>query len=143
MPAGYSKRSLVEKLGIKGGWKIAILSPPNDFARTLGKLPAGVVVSKQLRPPLNFIHYFTKSKADLEKEFRELKGTLSQDGALWISWPKSSSGVATDLNENVVRDIGLANGLVDIKVCAVDQTWSGLKFVFRLRDRKQGVGSRE
>lgn len=136
MPAGCSKRSLVEKLGIKEGWKIAILAAPKDFAKTLGKLPAGVTLSKQLHGPLEFIHYFTKSKADLENKFAELKQAVSQSGSLWISWPKGSSGVATDLNENVVRDIALANGMVDIKVCAVDDVWSGLKLVIRLKDRK-------
>jgi hypothetical protein len=135
MPAGYSGKPLVQKLGIKEGWKIAILAAPKDFAKTLGKLPAGVTLSKQLHGPLDFIQYFAKSKADLEKIFPELKQALSQNGSLWISWPKGSSGVATDLNENIVRDIGLANGIVDVKVCAVDETWSGLKFVFRLKDR--------
>jgi len=135
MSAGYSGKPLVQKLGIKDGCRIAVLGPPKDFWKTLGELPRGLVVSKQLRGPLDFIHYFTKSKADLEEKFSVLKKSLAPNGALWISWPKGASQVATDLNENIVREIGLKHGMVDVKVCAVDETWSGLKFVFRLKDR--------
>jgi len=113
MPAGYSKKSLVDKLGIKDGFTIAIVGSPENYAATLGSLPSG-----------------------LESHFPKLKAALSPRGMLWVSWPKGSSGVLTDLTENVVREIGLRNGLVDIKVCAVDETWSGLKFVFRLKDRR-------
>jgi len=92
-------------------------------------------VSKTLKSPLDFIHFFTKLRGELENKFPILKQELSQDGILWISWPKGSSKVETDLNENVVREIGLKNGLVDVKVTNVDQIWSGLKFVYRLKDR--------
>ena len=85
--------------------------------------------------PLDFIQLFAASRAELEAEFPRMKQTLSQDGMLWVSWPKRSSKVETDLSDNVVREVGLDNGLVDVKVCAVDQTWSGLKFVRRLKDR--------
>jgi hypothetical protein len=137
MPAGYSKRSLVEKLGIRANSTLAILSPPEGYSKTLGKLPAGVRPSGQLRGKFNLIHFFTKKRDDLDGEFASLKQALHPNGALWISWPKGSSRVPTDVSENVVREIALSNGLVDIKVCAVDEVWSGLKLVYRLKDRKK------
>lgn len=85
---------------------------------------------------MDFIHFFTRSRLQLESEFPKLKGMLSRSGMLWISWPKSSSGLETDLSENIVRRAGLDSGLVDVKIVAVDETWSGLKFVFRLKDRE-------
>jgi hypothetical protein len=86
--------------------------------------------------PLDFVQFFTKERAELEAEFPALKQAIASNGSLWISWPKKASKVATDLNENIVREVGLAHGLVDVKVCAVDEIWSGLKFVFRVKDRK-------
>jgi hypothetical protein len=135
MPAGYSKKSLVEKLGIREGFAISIIAAPQDYAAKLGKLPCGVKQTKKLEGPLDFIQFFCSKRSQLEENFQRLKGALSASGMLWVSWPKGSSGVPTDLTENVVREIGLKNGLVDVKVCAVDETWSGLKFVFRLKDR--------
>ncbi len=129
--AGYSKRSLPEKLGIKEGTELGVLNPPPDYDQTLTPLPEGVSRVKRLKPSMGFIHFFTKKRAELLKRFPELKKHLAPKGVLWISWPKGSSKVETDLNENVVRDIGLANGMVDIKVCAVDEVWSGLRFAFR------------
>lgn len=136
MPAGYSNTLLIGKLGIKEGSKLAILHPPENYGKTLGKLPSGMTVVTTLRGPIDFIHFFTKSKTELERQFSRLKKGLEKDGALWISWPKGSSKVETDLNENAVIEIGLKNGLVDVKVAAIDETWSGLKFVYRLKDRK-------
>jgi len=136
MAAGYSKKSLVEKLGIKEGFAISIIGAPEDYAATLGKLPSGVKQTKKLEGPLDFVQFFCSKRAQLEENFRRLKGALSTSGMLWVSWPKGSSGVPTDLTENVVREIGLKNGLVDVKVCAVDETWSGLKFVYRIKDRR-------
>ena len=136
MPAGYSKRSLVEKLGIKPGMNFAVFGAPPDYAATLGELPEGARLQTQFRSPLKFIHFFTKKRKTLEGRFAALKKALAPDGALWISWPKGASRVPTDLSDGVVREIGLRHGLVDIKVCAVDETWSGLKFVYRVRDRK-------
>ncbi len=135
MPAGYSKRSLVEKLGIKDGFAISIIGAPKDYAVTLGKLPSVVKQSKKLKGPLDFLQFFCSKRSRLEANFPSLKAALSPSGMLWVSWPKVSSAVPTDLTENVVREIGLRNGLVDVKVCAVDEIWSGLKFVFRLKDR--------
>jgi len=134
--AGYSKRSLVDKLGIKQGYRVAFLGAPANYAATLGSMPPDVKTSKVLRGETDFVHFFTKSRNELKQKFPVLKSSLAQKGMLWISWPKGSSGVATDLNEDVVREIGLAHGLVDVKVCAVDEIWSGLKFVYRLKDRK-------
>ena len=136
MSAGYSRRSLVEKLGIKEGMGIAILGAPTGYRSTLGALPDGVSVTTTPRGALPFIHFFTRQRAVLEQRFPALKRALAQDGALWVSWPKRSSGVATDLTEDVVRQVALAGGLVDVKVCAVDEIWSGLKLVRRLKDRR-------
>lgn len=136
MAQGSSKKSLAAKLGIKEGARIVLLNPPKQYEKTLGSLPDGVVAVKQLRGQMGFMQYFTTSSKDLEQAFPRLKKHLSSDGMLWISWPKGSSGVDTDLNENVVMEIGLANGLVDVKVAAIDAAWSGLKFVYRLKDRK-------
>ena len=135
MPAGYSKKSLVEKLGIKEGFAIAILGAPVNYAATLGRLPAGVTHATKMKGPLDFIQFFSSRRSHLDEQFPKLKASLSPSGMLWVSWPKGSSGVPTDLTENVVRDIGLTNGLVDVKVCAVDEVWSGLKFVYRIKDR--------
>lgn len=133
--AGYSQCSLVEKLGIKPGMKFAVIGAPPGFNKTLGELPAGARRQSRLRGPLELIHFFSKEKGILEARFAGLKKALSSNGALWISWPKGASKIPTDLNENVIREIGLRHGLVDIKVCAVDEIWSGLKFVYRAKDR--------
>src|SRR5262245_50070898 len=136
MPAGYSKRSLVEKLGIKPRSRVAIVHAPDDFDRTLGPLPDGVKPLSQTGREMDFIHsFFTDAKA-LDREFDLLKNAIKQDGVLWISWPKKAAKMETDITEDVVRSIGLRHGLVDVKVCAVDEVWSGLKFMYRLKDRK-------
>lgn len=133
--AGYSGKPLVEKLGIKPGTTIAILSAPTGYDRTLGKLPREVNRVPRATGPLDFIQFFTRERKDLERRFPTLERALTPAGMLWISWPKKSSGVATDLTEDVIRTVGLAHGLVDVKVAAVDEVWSGLKFVRRLKDR--------
>lgn len=136
MTEGYSKKSLAAKLGIKEGIRIALLNQPKNYSETLGRLPAGVTVIKNLKGPVEFIHFFTTSRRELESTFPKLKRNLVQKGMLWISWPKGSSNVETDLKENAIIETGLKNGLVDVKVAAIDETWSGLKFVYRLKDRK-------
>jgi hypothetical protein len=123
--AGYSKKPLVEKLGLKAGMKALLID-------AVYKAPAGILNQD---PPLDFVHLFTKQRAVLEKRFPALAKSLAPAGMLWISWPKGASKVPTDLNEGVVRQIGLQAGLVDVKVCAVDDVWSGLKFVIRLKNR--------
>jgi hypothetical protein len=136
MTAGYSGKRLVEKLGIKPGMRIAIVGAPRGYRSTLGTLPPGVTVAAAARGSLPFIHFFTAKRSLLKRRFPALKRVLAQDGALWVSWPKKASGVATDLTEDVVREVALAGGLVDVKVCAVDEVWSGLKLVRRLKDRR-------
>src|SRR5229473_5779869 len=141
--AGYSGTPLPAKLGIKKDHRIALIHAPAGFATTLGDLPEGVKVSaasrERKRPEnvdlLDVMIFFTDSRAELVKEFRGLAERLSPAGGLWIAWPKKASGVPTDLTEDRIREVGLEAGLVDNKVCAVDNTWSGLRFVHRLKDR--------
>jgi adenosine/AMP kinase len=133
--AGYSKTPLVKKLGIKEGFKISILNAPENYAQTLGELPENVTVVDILVGPLDFIHFFTTSRETLTNQFPQLKQALASNGMLWISWPKRSAKVETNLTEDIIRAIGLDNSLVDVKVAAVDEIWSGLKFVYRLKDR--------
>lgn len=135
--AGYSGTPLIKKLGLKPGQRACFMNAPEDFPKTLGALPHGIELIQRLSKTrsLDFIHFFTKERNKLEKSFPQLKAALNWDGILWISWPKGSSKVATDINENIVREIGLDVGLVDVKVAAVDEVWSGLKFVHRVKDR--------
>ena len=135
--AGYSGTPLPQKLGIKPNSRVAILNEPPDFAQTLGTLPAGVRVESELLDgrPHDVIVLFAASRRELERCFNSAARRLEPAGGLWVSWPKKASGVATDLTEDVVRAVGLATGLVDNKVCAVDATWSGLRFVYRTKDR--------
>jgi len=133
--AGYSGKPLVAKLGIKPDTRIAILRAPKGYDRVLGKLPPRVTRRPSIVGPLDFVQFFTNEKRELERRFAALARSLAPAGMLWISWPKQASGVATDLTEDMIRAIGLAHGLVDVKVAAVDEVWSGLKFVRRLADR--------
>ena len=132
--AGYSGTPLVKKLGIKPGFNIVLVNAPSGYAAELD-LPADVITSSRSGKPLDFAQLFVKNEKELRREFAEYAKHLNASGMLWVSWPKKSSGVSTDLSESVVRDIGLAAGLVDVKICAVDEVWSGLKFVFRVKDR--------
>ena len=133
--AGYSDRSLSEKLGIKPVTQVVALGAPRSYPSLLGRLPTGAKLHARLRRTPEFIHRFVRRRHELERDFPRLARVLSDKGTLWISWPKKASGVATDLTENIVREIGLGHGLVDVKVCAVDEVWSGLKFVRRLENR--------
>lgn len=134
--AGYSGTPLVRKLGIKDGARLGLIGAPDGFAEMLGELPAGVQVRRRLSGQgFDVIVAFFDRRAELEGRLSSLADALEPAGGLWIAWPKRASGVPTDLTENVVRDLGLAAGLVDNKVCAVDQVWSGLRLVYRLRDR--------
>lgn len=135
--AGYSGTPLPKKLGIKDDHRVALIGAPRGYRKTLGTLPGGVTVRTDLRGrgAFDVIHFFTKRRAELERRFEQLAKRLRSAGGLWISWPKKASGVTTDVTENDVRSIGLASGLVDNKICAVDETWSGLRFVIRLKDR--------
>ncbi len=133
--AGYSGTPLVRKLGIKPAAVVGLIGAPPGFDQTLGALPSGVKVRRSLRGPLDVVVAFFVDRAAYERRLPSLRGALTFDGGLWIAWPKRASGVATDLNENLVREAGLAAGLVDNKVCAIDEVWSGLRLVYRVRDR--------
>jgi hypothetical protein len=128
--AGYSKKSLKDKLGVPPGIVPVVRHAPPDYVRLLG-----VAMSPRLKERSPFIQSFVRTKTELESEFPKLRRSLRANGSLWISWPKKSAGVKSDLNENVIRTVGLQNGLVDVKVAAIDDMWSGLKFVYRLKDR--------
>jgi len=140
--AGYSGTPLVQKIGIKAGHRLLLRNDPPSFLRDLGKLPEGVTATDKLAGRADVAVYFTDKRAALEKDFRGMAGKLMANGMLWIAWPKKASGKPTDLTEDVVRKIGLACGLVDVKVCAIDDTWSGLKFVIRLENREARAGAR-
>jgi hypothetical protein len=133
--AGYSGKPLAQKLGVKPGVTVAALNAPRNYRTLLRPLPVGARIQPKLGRAAPFIHFFSKRRAELARRFASFARALTPDGTLWISWPKGTSGVATDITEDVVRTIGLATGLVDVKVCAVDDVWSGLKFVRRLKDR--------
>jgi hypothetical protein len=126
---------LVRKLGIKPGARLALLHAPDGFDGVLGELPEGVALRRRLRGPSDVIVSFHVDQIELQRRLPALRAALSHDGGLWLAWPKRSSGVATDLGEGEVRRLGLDAGLVDNKVCAIDATWSGLRFVYRLVDR--------
>ncbi len=135
MPAGYSGTPLGKKLGIKPGVTVVALGAPIDYLELLDPMPEGVSITDELPASASFVHFFTTERAVLEAELPRLKDALEKDGILWVSWPKKAAKVETDLDGNVVRGLSLDAGLVDVKVCAVDATWSGLKFVYRLKDR--------
>ena len=139
MSAGYSGRPLAQKLGIRKGDVLAFSNATDDYERLLGKLPDGVIVAREQEGRLDFIQLFATERASLEREFPRLKARLEQGGTIWVSWPKASSRRQTDLSDRVVRGVGLKNGLVDVKVCAIDDSWSALKFVRRLEDRDDNL----
>jgi hypothetical protein len=132
---GYSGTPLPKKLGIKDGYRAALIGMPGDVRDELRDALAGCRISKDVAGPLDFIFLFSKSQAELERELKRAAKALVPAGMVWISWPKKSSGVATDLTEDVIRAIGLKAGLVDVKVCAVTDVWSGLKFVIPVKNR--------
>jgi hypothetical protein len=138
--AGYSSRTLAGKLGIKAGTRVTALHAPPTYAVLLGTLPEGATLHSRLSGSSTFIHRFASRRRELVAEFPRIARALTDQGSVWISWPKQSSGVETDLTEKVVRELGLAEGLVDAKVCAVDEVWSGLKFVRRVANRRSKPG---
>jgi hypothetical protein len=133
--AGYSTRTLSDKLGIRPYTRIVALGAPPTYRSLLEPMPEGASLHSRLPVSAGFIHRFVRSRKELEAEVPRLAAALSDEGILWISWPKQSSGVETDLNENLIRELILKWGLVDVKVCAVDDVWSGLKFVRRVENR--------
>ena len=130
--AGYSQRSLKDKLGIKPEYDLLFVNAPESYFAELGKLSNLIGKSDHY----DFIHFFPKDKAEFVAKYESLKSKLRPAGMLWVSWPKAASKIKTDINDNVIRDYALDHGLVDVKVCAVDEVWSALKLIYRLRDRK-------
>jgi hypothetical protein len=133
--AGYSGTALAKKLGIKEGQAVAFLSAPGGFDRLVAPLPEGVAVRSRLGGDLDVVVFFTRRRAELERRLDALKRAIHPAGGLWVAWPKRSSGVETDMTEDVVREVALPRGLVDNKVCAIDDTWSALRVVYRLANR--------
>ena len=130
--AGYSGTPLVKKLGIKPGARVLFVNDPPEFKPLLKDLPA---IRKG--SPSDYVHIFVRSQAELKKQLAAAKKSLEQDGMIWVSWPKKASGIATDVTEDTVRAHAFPLGLVDVKVCAIDETWSGLKLVIRVENRKK------
>ena len=135
--AGYSGTPLPTKLGIKENQRIALVNEPRYFQKQLGALPTNTHVVSKLTAPLDLVVLFVESERALAKQFPAIAKKISMNGMIWVAWPKKSSGVPTDLSFDLVQRIGLECGLVDVKICAVDEVWSGLKFVIRLKDRKK------
>ena len=134
--AGYSGKPVAQKLGIKPGFFIFVDGAPSAYGDIVGRLPADVTVKARPVPPLDIVHVFATTAKGLAGRLRGYRAAIAPDGMIWVSWPKKSSGVATDLTDVVVRDTALPLGLVDIKVCAIDEVWSGLKFVIPKDQRR-------
>lgn len=133
--SGYSGTPLAKKLGIKEKFRVSLVGAPDGFRNELGELPPGVSFVTSVQSQLDLILFFAKTRSELMRNFSRLAAKLAPAGMLWIAWPKKASGVPTDLADYHVRQIGLDAGLVDTKVCAVNEVWSGLKFVIRVKDR--------
>lgn len=134
--AGYSGRPLAAKLGITPGFRVLVRNPPEGYRGLLEGLPEGVKLSGEHPGEVEMVHLFTRSRAELARALPELLPRIRQDGMIWVSWPKRASGVASDVDGNAIREAAFPLGLVDVKVCAVDDTWSGLKLVIRKENRR-------
>ena len=134
--AGYSTTPLAKKLGIKEEYTVFLVNEPPHYLLLFEDMPEVNYVENPSKESVDFIHLFCKTKTAFEKQSLELKPALKMTGIFWVSWPKGSSKIETDLNRDYIREYLLRNGLVDVKVCAVDQDWSGLKFMYRIKDRK-------
>ena len=135
--AGYSGTPLVKKLGIKSGFRLYAKNPPANYEELVAPLPEKVKILRRLSNELDMIHLFTTSRAELAANIETFMERIKQDGMIWVSWPKKASKVPTDVTEDVIRELILPLGLVDVKVCAVDATWSGLKLVIRKENRQK------
>jgi hypothetical protein len=133
--AGYSVTPLPQKLGIKPGVAVVAINAPTDYRRLLGTIPEGVTFFDRVKPHSNFVHVFIKKRSELAKRLFLLRKKIEDTGTVWVSWPKRSSGVSTDVTEDVVRAVALPLGFVDVKVCAIDEIWSGLKLMVRRENR--------
>lgn len=136
MASRYSGKPLAQKLGLKAGIAVAVVGAPWDYRKLLGHVPAGVIFRSQEASNLDFIHLFVQDRATLRQQLEALRSRIRPQGMIWVSWPKRASKVPTDIDENVIREEALAQGLVDVKVCAIDKTWSGLKLVIPVNDRR-------
>ena len=134
--AGYSGTPLVRKLGIRPNEKIIVIDAPKNYAHLLEDLPDGATINNGLTSGAMFVHLFATQRAELHERLTTLRAKIADKGMVWVSWPKKSSGVPTDITEDTIRELALPLGFVDIKVCAVDETWSGLKLVIRRENRK-------
>ncbi len=128
---GYSGTPLAKKLGIREGARVRTSNAPDHYLELVAPLPEAVIVSGRIRSDIHIWHFFTKSKREMARRLPKMRQQINQDGMIWVSWPKKASKVPTDVTENVVREVALPLGLVDVKVCAVDEVWSGLKLVIR------------
>jgi len=135
--AGYSGTPLAKKLGVKENHLIKLINIPDYYFNLFTDFPKEVNIATKEKSNIDFIHYFSTTKAVLTKDIPALKKQLAQDGMIWVSWHKKSANIPTDITEDIVRDLALKNGLVDIKVCAIDEMWSGLKLVIPVKDRKK------
>ncbi|HEY2867429.1 MAG TPA: hypothetical protein VGJ02_10090 [Pyrinomonadaceae bacterium] len=135
MTAGYSGTPLAKKLGIRDGFWVTTVNAPDDFERLLGPLPAGVTIADKPKKDIDLVHFFTNSRDELARGLTKYKDLIKQNGTIWVSWYKKASKLPTEITEDVVRDVALPLGLVDVKVCAVDENWSGLKLVIRRGNR--------
>ena len=133
--AGYSGKPITQKLGIKPGFCIFVSGAPKAYDELVGGLPDGAKIVARAKAPLDMVHLFATKAAGLKDKLQGFRKAIAPDGMIWVSWPKKSSGVATDLSDIVVREVALPLGLVDIKVCAIDEVWSGLKFVIPKTER--------
>jgi len=133
---GYSATPLAQKLGITPEMAVVVISAPANYRKLLGRIACSVEFSDEIKNASNFVHIFTKSRGELEKRLSILRQKITDSGIVWVSWPKKSAGVPTDVTEDVVRSIALPLGFVDVKVCAIDETWSGLKLMVRRTNRK-------
>jgi hypothetical protein len=131
MTPGYSGTPLAKKLGFKPGHRVAAVGAPANYRKLVAPLPEGLVLVDKVGKTTDVVHFFTASKAELAKKLVSWLKVLGPDAAIWVSWPKKTSKVPTDISEDTIRAVALPMGLVDIKVCAVDETWSGLKLVLR------------
>jgi hypothetical protein len=133
---GYSGTPLAQKLGIKPGQKVGTIGAPPGYRKLLAPLPKGVSFTTEIAAGAPFVHLFATKRQTLEKELKRLRRLLADAGVLWVSWSKKSSSVTTDITEDVIREVCLPLGFVDVKVCAVDETWSGLKLMIRRENRE-------
>lgn len=138
--AGYSGTPLAVKLGIRAGMAVRAVNAPRGYARLLAPLPAGARITKAGRAPAGLVHHFTTRRAELAAALKSYRAGLAEETPVWVSWPKKAAGIATDVTEDVIRAVALPLGYVDVKVCAVSDTWSGLKLVVRRELRGTGAG---